>query len=136
MGFDLYKIREEEEKTTTRAEEWEKGRRAYPVYFGLKQGVLFLFQKDGIWLRGVFKILSIVKTQVIQDSIIKSAKEQKVIQYEDAMPMLIFRETTMFIFAEGDYAPLENDHPFVEFYHKTIDNLNMKRKEAESQKKN
>ena len=136
MGFELYKIREEEGKKTTRAEKWEKDRIFYPVYFGLKQGVLFLFQKDDECLRGVLKILSIVKTQVIQDSIIKSAKEQKVIQYEDAMPMLIFRETTMFIFAEGDYSPLENDHPFVEFYHKTLDNLNMKRKEAESQKKN
>ena len=143
MSFDfIQKENNRFEKAFEKAtEEWEANRKKHPVYFGIKQGIVFLFQIDhrsypeGV-LRGVIKLLSIIKQQVVQDSIIKSAKEQKVIQYEDAMPMLIFRETTTFKFAEGDYGGLASDHPLVKFYHGTLDSMDINRKASAEQKAN
>lgn len=108
----------------------------HSVYFGVKQGFIFLFQRDGDALVNVIKLLSMVKQQVVQGSIIKNPKEQQVIQYEDAMPMLISRRTMSFKFNYDDCVELEPEHPLVMFYRLSIQDMERQRKASEELKKN
>ena len=103
------------------------------VFLGFKQGFMFLFKREGDALVNVVKILSIVKTQVIQDKIVKSSQDQKVIFLEDVLPMILFFKTDNFEITDKDCEVLEENHPFSKYYHTFIDSV-LKAKQAEQTK--
>ena len=91
------------------------------VYFGLKQGIPHLFQKDGDKYINVVKMLCSLDHFMVEGKI--KLQQAQVVPYENIQLMLLFHETTNYTFAEGDYDMLEPDHILAKSYFQFLEAL-------------